>query len=157
MSCSARFRAHVTNDGRLDIRASAAYIAKVLRNARLIGKRDLVVTVERPRRSRRHNAYYFAAVVTPIASALEQLHGEPVTIDVAHNFLRQRFGEPTEIVDPATGEMIQGDERTRTMSVDRYAQYILECERFGSEWLGVQWSDLDRKRLREEHTCCIGS
>lgn len=140
--------------GKLTFFQSTAYIAGLATRKGLIGK-DVLITLERPRRTLRHNRYYFSALVEPIADALTEFHGEIVTIELAHELLKAKFGKDEIIVDPETGEEILKGKTTKTMNKDEFGAYVAECERFGSQFLGIDWAELDIRRMTREFETLI--
>ena len=83
--------------------------------------------------------YYFAVIVQSVAEALQELGNpinpsDPADLDIVHNFLKERFLEPTYGHD-ANGERIILWYSTKNKSTSEMMDYFAKIQQFSAEFL----------------------
>lgn len=83
--------------------------------------------------------YYFGVVVQLVAEALHELGNpinpsDPADIEIVHNFLKERFLEPTYGHD-ANGERIILGYSTKNKSTSEMMDYFAQIQQFAAEFL----------------------
>jgi hypothetical protein len=122
----------VSNDGKLTLPREI-----IVGLGELAGKR-VTVTIEDEtgKRSPNQNAYYWAAIVTPITDAFNDL-GERFTTDIVHEILKYKFLR-VFVPDTVTGEVKFDYVRsTSDLKVFEFAFCIEDCIRYAAETLSL--------------------
>ena len=140
-------RVTVDENGILKKDMSDALWRKLCRSFK--GKRAELV-LRSPKRSRRANGLYWAVIAPAIAQGFQDANGEHCSPEDAHYFMKLRYGESTDVICTATGEVLQSEKSTKNMTTDRYRAFIDEVLRFGTEVLSIDWSELDRDQVVAE-------
>ena len=100
---------------------------------------DVVVTIKKvgKRRTDKFNAYYWAAIVTPIRIAVKSMTGDDYSQEEIHGMLKQRFLNHY-ITNQMTGEMAEISKSTASLSQDDFKDYIEKCKKFGNDFFDLK-------------------
>lgn len=107
--------------------------------AQMFRGKEIVLTIEDAEniRTRNQNAYYFAAIVTPITEAFNEA-GERFEPDDVHEILKYKFLRVVN-VDEWTGEIKAEYVRsTAKLKIYEFSFYLEDCIRFASEYLHLE-------------------
>lgn len=98
------------------------------------GSYELKIT-KRSKRSLSQNAYYWGVVVQLVHQGLRDM-GNDVSLQETHNFLKAKFNYK-EIVNTATGLVLEIPRSTSDLKKDEFALYIEDIQQFAAEYLNV--------------------
>ena len=102
--------------------------------------KPLQLTFEKPRnkRSNNQNAYYWSTVLVLVKQGLKEATGENRTTESIHyQILLPLFAPINEIINKETGEFLSERITSSQMTTVQFMQYILEIQRWASEFLGI--------------------
>lgn len=111
--------------------------------ARLFEGKEIEVQVQQRRKHRTdpQNRYYWGVVVEMIRAGMKDM-GDVVSAEQVHEFLKHRYLDKRQRIDPATGEVlyeIAGS--TRQLGTAEMSEYVDRCIQFAAEFLGVTIPD----------------
>lgn len=85
----------------------------------------------RPTRTLDQNKYYFVAVVTPLAEWMREEWQEDVSVEQAHEILKNRMLEARQY-----GDIVIPPSTTK-LQIDEFSKYVEDCARWLAENFGI--------------------
>ena len=117
-----------------DIQQKRALLAHI---GALRGRWRVELTHFRPRRTDRQNAFYWPAIVTPLADYLSAQDYDVTTTQQAHEILKARF-LTVDVVHKETGRVVGQRVRSTTeLSIEDFATYCDRCSAWLGEFFGI--------------------
>ena len=112
----------------------------VLNAIKSFNDKDVIITFSKPKKSRSNNQnrYYWGLVLPLVQSGLLDATGELRSIDNIHyKILLPLFAPQNEIVNKDTGESLLERLTSSEMTTTQFCEYILEVQKWGAEFLGI--------------------
>lgn len=112
----------------------------VLKAIQSFNDKEVVITFSKPKKSRSNsqNRYYWGCVLTLVQNGLLDATGELRSVENIHyKILLPLFAPLNEIVNKDTGETISERLSSSEMTTTQFCEYILEIQKWGSEFLGI--------------------
>lgn len=97
---------------------------------------EITIEKKRKRRSVFQNAYYWGVVIPIVQQGLNEI-GYKTGKEQAHELLKSLFAKD-EIVNEATGEVLNFPLSTAAMSTVRMMDYFAQITQWAAEFLGVE-------------------
>jgi hypothetical protein len=89
-------------------------------------------------RSLSQNAYYFAAVVSPFCDWLRSEWGDStVTLEQAHEVLKQKILGTKELTNKETGEVIEITQSSKALDTREFGEFIEKAAAWLAEFTGI--------------------
>jgi hypothetical protein len=98
--------------------------------------RYMVELATAKKRSNAQNRYWWALVVPMVKKGIEEMYGEKITNEEAHEFLKARFNA-VQLVNKQTGEVEMLPRSTSRLTTVQFNELIEQVQRFGAEFLGI--------------------
>lgn len=104
--------------------------------------KDLVVTIERRKKKRSHpqNRYMWAVVIPIVKQGLIDAGWEREKVnnsEVVHELLKSMFCPKREVINHATGEVLELPATTTSLTTTQMMEYFEDIQRWGAEFLGI--------------------
>lgn len=131
-----RTSVRIDEDGKIQPRSKAEWLMQWLSDRfDLFSGGDVVITVERPKRTLGQNDFYWGYIIRPIRKALTEA-GHPISEKALHNHYKELFlgvEKSYTYTDRSTGEVKEVTEPRSTTDLsstqfDRYCERIRESE-----------------------------
>ena len=106
---------------------------------------DVIISIKRvgKRRTDKFNAYYFAAIVTPIRIAIKEMTGDTYSQEEVHDMLKQRFLSKT-VINMMSGEFCEIPMSTATLQQEDFKEYVMKCQKFAADFFNIRTVDLPK-------------
>lgn len=117
-----------------DVETKKRLMSKI---GRLRGLHEITIKPRRKARSLNQNSYYWVAVAQPFRDWLREEWQEDVSLEQAHEMLKHKILGSKEVVDKATGEVLEIPPTSRDLDVHEFGEFIEGCARWLAEFCGI--------------------